>query len=216
MRARWRTVWPGVSAGIVIVLAFQVVATQLEEGELGGSLPALRWAGLVVGVAAGVLVARHRWSLRTRRASSAAAWRLIGIVLTCLGLAVIGYCSLYLFRHFASGWNPEGTDFKNTTVALWLALLVFGVGPAVYGLNMLVSGTRTGEPLPVQASGRLLRTLGPGGSSSVAITPDGACVVGGGPEGPTTLWDLTTGDRLRTFIGPATVFAVAVIPDGQA
>ncbi len=153
---------------------------------------------------------------RARKATSAVAWRLLGIVLTFLGLTVIGYCSLYLVRHFTTGWNPEGTDFANTTATLWLALFVFGVGPTAYGLNVVISGTRTGEPPPVEASARLKRTLAPGGSCSVAVTPDGQSVVSGSSDTTVRVWDLKSGRLLHTLEGhKKAVRAVVVTPDGR-
>ena len=48
--------------------------------------------------------------------------------------------------------------------------------------------------------------------SSMALSPDGKCIVtSGGNRGETKLWDSTTGDLLKTFAGEGVAFS----PDGQ-
>jgi WD40 repeat protein len=53
-------------------------------------------------------------------------------------------------------------------------------------------------------------------ATALAFTPDGAGLVTGDPFGDVALWDLGTGQPLRTFVGArGFVTAAAVSPDGQ-
>jgi WD40 repeat protein len=53
-------------------------------------------------------------------------------------------------------------------------------------------------------------------ATALAFTPDGAGLVTGDPFGDVALWDLGTGQRMRTFVGArGFVTAAAVSPDGQ-
>ena len=227
MNGRRRSIWLGVLAGLLVVLAFQTVATRLEARELGEPLPAVRWAGLVLGVGVGVLVARHRWSSRTRSAAGTVFWRIVGTVLACLGLAAIVWIASYLVRHFVSGWNPEGTDFKNTSMTLFLAAVLLGLAPLAAGLNMVLSGTRSGEAPPVEESARLLRALeaypattppsaAGSGVCSVAVTADGSCALAGHAGGQIMVWELAQGRLLSSLDGHGYLHAVAVTPDGRS
>jgi WD40 repeat protein len=60
-------------------------------------------------------------------------------------------------------------------------------------------------------------TLGHSGSvNSVAISPDGQILVSGSDDKTITIWDLSTGQELRTLTGHSeSVNSVAISPDGQ-
>jgi WD40 repeat protein len=62
----------------------------------------------------------------------------------------------------------------------------------------------------------LIRTLTGRPASAVSVTPDARYAISGSRDGSLAIWDLRTGQHLRTFVGHAQrVTAVAVTPDGR-
>ncbi|WP_133512265.1 WD40 repeat domain-containing protein [Candidatus Thiosymbion oneisti] len=49
----------------------------------------------------------------------------------------------------------------------------------------------------------------------VAFAPDGRSVLSGSDDSTMKLWDLSSGQKIRTFSGPSGVFAIALAPDGR-
>jgi WD40 repeat protein len=74
------------------------------------------------------------------------------------------------------------------------------------------------------ADGKLVRMLsreehwGSFPNREIAVSPDGRLALSGGEDAKVRLWDLATGQLMRTFMGkgvPTPVHAVAFSPDGK-
>jgi len=76
------------------------------------------------------------------------------------------------------------------------------------------AGRRAGRPVGLRV-GRCLRIFG-GHPGVVAVTPDGHCFVSNSRHDTLRLWELASGNCLRTLEGSVDdVYAVAVTPDGR-
>jgi WD40 repeat protein len=79
------------------------------------------------------------------------------------------------------------------------------------GVVKLWDATRLNE---AQEPYRTFRARVPGQGLNVAFSPDGRRLVTGGPENTVKVWDVRTGDELRTLRGHSgDVYAVAFSPD---
>jgi WD40 repeat protein len=74
----------------------------------------------------------------------------------------------------------------------------------------------TAEPIGLSNRGRRSRVYTTDWVTAVAMSPDGRSAVSGSSDCTIRLWDLSTGELLRSFFGHgAEVIAVAVTPDGR-
>jgi WD40 repeat protein len=83
--------------------------------------------------------------------------------------------------------------------------------------TFLAIGGEDGVRLWSLATGEVTMTL-PGAVRSLAVSPDGACLAAGGNEATVQLWNVVTGDIIRTVAHDSTdegATSVAFSPDGR-